>query len=204
MEGTISDKAHKRRGICSPVISSPSATSSGAPLKSNIGGWCKGLSDCLILGPKVSRNIKLVQTPQYHQLQQEKVEEREKELEQQKEMKSMYKMRLERTQNYLRYCLQVAQDNGFLDLIINNKEKQQESVSSSTSIIHATASPQTPPQQQPHSDITCLIHQAKLNGWNIEPHEIREKIYTNGQKITRILTLDITVRSTWCGRPLGY
>ncbi|WMV42227.1 hypothetical protein MTR67_035612 [Solanum verrucosum] len=168
MKGTI----HKRRGMCSPV-SSPSAISSGAPLKSNVGGggWCKGLSDCLILGPKVSRNIKLVQTPQYHHLLQEKVEEREKELEKQKEMKSMYKMRLERTQNYLRYCLQVAQDNGFLELIINNKEKQQESVSSSssTTIIHATASP---PQQQPHSDITYLIHQAKLNGWYIEPHEI--------------------------------
>lgn len=57
--------------MCSPV-SSPSATSSGAPLKSNVGGggWCKSLSDCLILGPKVSRNIKLVQTPQYHHLQQ--------------------------------------------------------------------------------------------------------------------------------------
>ena len=101
------------------------------------------------------------------------MEEREKELEKQKEMKSMYKMRLERTQNYLRYCLQVAQDNGFLELIINNKEKQQESINSSTTIIHATSSPQTPPQQQPHSDITYLIHQAKLNGWYIEPHEVR-------------------------------
>lgn len=66
----------------------------------------------------------------------------------------------------------MAQDNGFLDLIINNKENQQESASSTT-IIHATASPQTPPQQQPHSDITYLIHQAKLNGWYIEPHEVR-------------------------------
>lgn len=72
----------------------------------------------------------------------------------------------------------MAQDNGFLDLIINNKEKQQESVSSSTSIIHASASPQTPPQQQPHSDITYLIHQAKLNGWNIEPHEVIRTIIT--------------------------
>ncbi|XP_059277527.1 serine/threonine-protein kinase STY46-like [Lycium ferocissimum] len=179
MNGTISAKAQKRRGNgspCSPVVakSSPSTqsstTSGGAPVKSNVGGWCKGLGDCLILGPKVSRNIKLAQAPPYYHLQ--KVEEIEKELEQEKEMKSMYKMRLERTQNYLRYCLQVAQDNGFLDLIINNKEKQQESTSPPSAIIHATASPQTPPQQQPHSDITYLIHQAKLNGWYIEPHEI--------------------------------
>lgn len=88
-------------------------------------------------------------------------------------MKTMYKMRLERTQNYLRYCLQVAQDNGFLDLIIkNNKEKQQECTTPPSAIIKATASPQTPPQQQPHSDITDLIQQAKFNGWYIEPHEV--------------------------------
>ncbi|KAK4338609.1 hypothetical protein RND71_043096 [Anisodus tanguticus] len=98
------------------------------------------------------------------------MEEIEKESEQ-KEMKSMYKLRLERTQNYLRYCLQVAQDNGFLDLIINNKEKEEE-FSTTSAMIHASASPKTPPQQQPHSDITYLIHQAKLNGWYIEPHEI--------------------------------
>ncbi|KAM3326955.1 serine/threonine-protein kinase STY17 [Capsicum chacoense] len=179
MEDTISDKIYKKRGICSPVSSSAVTSSTGAPVKSNMsGGWCKGLSDCLILGPKVSRNRKHVQTPQYHHLHQEKIEEKEKELEKQKEMKEMYKMRLERTQNYLRYCLQVAQDNGFLDLIINNnnKEKEQEAAaaasSTTTTILHATASPQTPPQQQPHSDITYLIHQAKLNGWYIEPHEI--------------------------------
>ncbi|KAK4372998.1 hypothetical protein RND71_008382 [Anisodus tanguticus] len=75
MNGTISDKAQKRRGKdspCSPVVakSSPatqsSATSGGALVKSNLDGWCKGLGDCLILGPKVSCNIKLAQAPQYH------------------------------------------------------------------------------------------------------------------------------------------
>ncbi|XP_075103056.1 serine/threonine-protein kinase STY46-like isoform X2 [Nicotiana tabacum] len=180
MNSSISDKTQKKRGNgspCSPMVakSSPatqsSATSGGALVKSNVGGWCKGLGDCLILGPKVSRNNKLAQAPPYHHLPQ--TEETEKELQKQKEMKTMYKMRLERTQNYLRYCLQVAQDNGFLDLIIkNNKEKQQECTTPPSAIIKATASPQTPPQQQPHSDITDLIQQAKFNGWYIEPHEI--------------------------------
>ncbi|XP_075108434.1 serine/threonine-protein kinase STY17-like isoform X3 [Nicotiana tabacum] len=146
MNGTISDKAQKRRGNgspCSPMVakSSPatqsSATSGGALVKSNIGGWCKGLGDCLILGPKVSHNNKLAQAPPYRHLQQ------------------------------------VAQDNGFLDLIINNnKEKQQECTPPPLPIINATTSPQTPPQQQSHSDIKDLIQQAKLNGWYIQPHEI--------------------------------
>ncbi|KAJ6924298.1 hypothetical protein NC652_017548 [Populus alba x Populus x berolinensis] len=37
----------------------------------------------------------------------------------------MYRKRMETTQDYLKYCLQVAQENGFLDLIIQNKDDQQ-------------------------------------------------------------------------------
>ncbi|XP_050273137.1 U-box domain-containing protein 51-like [Quercus robur] len=40
----------------------------------------------------------------------------------------VYRKRMERTQDYLRYCLQIAQENGFLHLIINNKNDQQEGV----------------------------------------------------------------------------
>lgn len=79
MNSSISDKTQKKRGNgspCSPMVakSSPatqsSATSGGALVKSNVGGWCKGLGDCLILGPKVSRNNKLAQAPPYHHLPQ--------------------------------------------------------------------------------------------------------------------------------------
>lgn len=110
-----------------------------------------------------------------------KVAEMEKEVERQKELKGMYKMRLERTQNYLRYCLQVAQDNGFLDLIINNKQKPHQGSSlsqplPSSSSGNGSMSPlvSTPPRPQPlyYSNLAALIDQAKLNGWYIEPHEV--------------------------------
>nr|GMD84022.1 serine/threonine-protein kinase STY17-like [Ipomoea batatas] len=138
-------------------------------------GWCKGLTDCIILGP--NNGSRYHSTAPTNATHRQLVTEMEKEVERQKELKGMYKMKLERTQNYLRYCLQVAQENGFLDFIINNKQKsQQEVASSSSTICNGSMSPviSTPPTPQPlyYSNLEALIHQAKLNGWYIEPHEI--------------------------------
>lgn len=102
-----------------------------------------------------------------------KVEELHKEVKKEKELKSMYKIRLERTQDYLKYCLQVAQDNGFLNHIINKKDNPQESSpTSSSAIVQASTNPQTPPNVQQNTNLLALIEQAKLNGWYIDPHEV--------------------------------
>lgn len=57
-----------------------------------------------------------------------KVADLEREIQSQKEHRLMYRKRMKRTQDYLRYCLQIAQENGFLHLIINNKDDKQEGV----------------------------------------------------------------------------
>lgn len=105
-----------------------------------------------------------------------KVEELQKEVKKEKELKNMYKMRLERTQDYLKYCLQVAQDNGFLNLILNKKDNPQESSSpspsTSSAIIQASTNPQTPPTVQQKNNLSALIEQAKLNGWYIDHQEV--------------------------------
>lgn len=102
-----------------------------------------------------------------------KVAELENKFAKERELRLMYRKRMERTQDYLRYCLQVAQENGFLDLILHNKD-------------HAdfvnNASPQLPTsplhlhqhQHQHHqpSDLDTLIDQSKLNGWYINPDEV--------------------------------
>lgn len=96
-----------------------------------------------------------------------KVEEIDKEVEKQKELKDMYKMRLEKTQDFVKYCLQVAQDNGFLDLILNKDKADQDFLISPTS----TISPQI--SSPSHSLLAPLIKQAKINGWYIHPQEVR-------------------------------
>lgn len=101
-----------------------------------------------------------------------KVGEVDKELQQEKELKGMYRMRLERTQGFLKYCLQVAQDNGFLDLILNNKDKDHDQLSFSTTITRSSISPPSPYPAQFHPDLGALQHQAKMNGWYIDPQEV--------------------------------
>ncbi|CAK9188426.1 unnamed protein product [Ilex paraguariensis] len=143
--------------------------------------WCKGLNDCMVMGSIV---------PQHEQPQnlEQQVAELEKELQKQKELRALYRLKLERTQDYLRYCLQMAQDNGFLDLLINIKENQQECLLSSS-----TTSPPMPPLMKHRSDLAPLIDQAKMNGWHIEPHEIELH-----EKVAQGSTADV-YKGTWRG-----
>lgn len=97
-----------------------------------------------------------------------KVTELEQEVQKQKEIRSMHQMRMERTQDYSRYCLQIAQDNGFLDLLSNNKSP----VSREVVLNITTISPQLPAPVSHQSDLGLLINQAKLNGWFIDPIEV--------------------------------
>ena len=87
-----------------------------------------------------------------------KVVELEGEVEKQKELRIAYRKRMERTQDYLRHCLQIAQENGFLELIVQNKE--------------ATPTPQMPNPTNVDSELASLIDMAKLNGWYISPDEV--------------------------------
>lgn len=97
----------------------------------------------------------------------------EKEVKKQTELRVMYKKRMERTQEYLRYCLEVAQENGILDLILHNKGEIPQSPSpASADDIDTTPSSilTTPPIH--HSDLQAIIHQAKFNGWYIDAAEV--------------------------------
>ncbi|OMO86459.1 hypothetical protein COLO4_21121 [Corchorus olitorius] len=136
-------------------------------------------NDCLGMGSVVSTSPQ--PQPQQQRLQrptsnlEQQVTELEKEVQKQKEIRSMYKKRMERTQDYLRYCLQIAQENGFLDHIINSKHPI------SPNLFNLNASPQTPspsPSPSPsflfnQSDLGMLINQARMNGWYIDPYEIQ-------------------------------
>lgn len=123
------------------------------------------------------------------------MEEIDKELQKQKEMKGMYKMRLERTQLFLKYCLQVAQDNGFLDLILN-KDKDQEFLLSPTITQSSINTPQIPSPGQSHPDLAPLINQAKISGWYIDPQEViffffdfflQFSFYHNNSRLVKVL-----------------
>ncbi|KAK4412676.1 hypothetical protein Salat_2914700 [Sesamum alatum] len=88
-------------------------------------------------------------------------------------MKDMYKTRLEKTQVFLKNCLQVAQDNGFLELMILNKDKlDQDYFSLSPTITTLTPQFPSPPPQFHHPHLDPIIRQAKINGWYIHPQEI--------------------------------
>ncbi|KAH7574435.1 hypothetical protein JRO89_XS03G0295600 [Xanthoceras sorbifolium] len=124
-----------------------------------------------------------------------KVEDLTLEVEKQKELRIMYRKRMERTQDYLRYCLQIAQDNGFLELMINNKEDQHQSLLPSN-LNNINASPQLPirsPSHQNNSYLSVTIDQAKMNGWYINPNEIELQ-----EKIGRGSTAEI-YRGIWRG-----
>ncbi|KAL0323719.1 UNVERIFIED_CONTAM: Serine/threonine-protein kinase STY46 [Sesamum calycinum] len=148
-------------------------------------GFCRRISDCIVMGPAASHRVDQKQhaTEKLDQLV-EQVEEIEKALQKQKEVKDMYKMRLEKTQVFLKYCLQVAQDNGFLELIVNKDKDEDLSLSPTTPTHSTTLTPQlspSPPQFHPH--LAPLIRQAKINGWYIDPQEI-EILYLSAQGST--------------------
>ncbi|XP_040364578.1 serine/threonine-protein kinase STY46 [Rosa chinensis] len=123
---------------------------------------------------------------------EQQVAELEKKLAKEKELRMMYIKKLERTQDYLRYCLQVAQENGFLDLVLHNKD-HADTVNNAT----GNTSPQLPTtplhQHHPPSDLDALIDQAKLNGWFINTDEIEFE-----EKIGQGSTAQI-YKATWHG-----
>ncbi|KAL0394211.1 UNVERIFIED_CONTAM: putative serine/threonine-protein kinase/receptor [Sesamum latifolium] len=135
-------------------------------------GFCRRISDCIVMGPAASHRVDDQKQHATEKIDQQ-VEEIEKALQKQKEVKDMYK-RLEKTQVFLKYCLQVAQDNGFLELILNKDKLDQDLSLSPTITTHSTTlTPQlSPSPTQFHPHLAPLIRQAKINGWYIHPQEI--------------------------------
>ncbi|KAM1118695.1 hypothetical protein ACFX2I_042976 [Malus domestica] len=152
-------------------IVATNTTTATAPATST--GCCLGINGC-----SSSESVNVVpmsQHPTIYKLEQQLEQKVLKE----KQLRIMYKKRLERTQDYLRYCLQVAQDNGFLNLIHNYKDTGPQPCPPSSNVVTPNAGPQFSTTQQHHSsDLAAVIDQAQLNGWYIHPEEIEfeEKI----------------------------
>ncbi|KAH8504601.1 hypothetical protein H0E87_012009 [Populus deltoides] len=125
-----------------------------------------------------------------------KVADLEREVLKQKELRIMYRKRMETTQDYLKYCLQVAKENGFLDLIIQNKDDQQgikDALPTNIVSPRITSPHQLPTQVPQLPNLAFTIDQAKMNGWYIESHEIEFQ-----EKIGQGSTADI-YRAIWRG-----
>ncbi|XP_044463257.1 serine/threonine-protein kinase STY46-like [Mangifera indica] len=162
----------------SPVSSSLAKQEKGNNKGQKPRGCCRGMHDCIKMGSAVSTDQSHRQQRQHRQHHQstseleQQVEELKKELQKQKELRMIYRKRMERTQDYLRHCLQIAQDNGLLELMTHNKQEQHDQCLLDYNTPDVNASPQPPTPLHPHSDLTALINQAKINGWYINPNEI--------------------------------
>ncbi|XP_048134041.1 probable serine/threonine-protein kinase DDB_G0267514 [Rhodamnia argentea] len=179
------------------VQSSPLKRGSPAP-RWRWGGLCCRFDDSMSMGSPVSTGHRKQQQTSVSRLVRQ-VEELEKEVQKERELRTVYKKRMERTQDYLRYCLQTAKDNGFLQLIVrqkrhdddkqsstnnnnnssddsnisNNNSNQGEEVLLSPQLYNGTGSPQflTTTLVETRSDVSIVADQARINGWLIEPHE---------------------------------
>ncbi|KAK9273915.1 hypothetical protein L1049_018727 [Liquidambar formosana] len=184
--GSVQQKKATLFGSCQ---SSPAATApakQGKPTSScQSGVCCRGFYDCM--GTNISHNSH--QNPS--KLEQQ-VTHLEKEVEKQKELLAMTMVKLGTTQEYLRYCLQTAQQNGFLELIIKNEDDQQD-CSLSYDIDNLNSSPRIPTPVPQHADLAALIDKAKMNGWYIDPHEIELQ-----EQVAQGSTANI-YRGTWRG-----
>ncbi|XP_058078660.1 serine/threonine-protein kinase STY13-like [Magnolia sinica] len=108
----------------------------------------------------------------------------QRQLNQEREQKEMIKAKLEMMHDYLKYCLQIAQEKGFMDLIVNFARQSP----LSTDFISTLQPTMTVDQH-----LSSITNQAKMNGWFIEPHEIELH-----EKVGQGSTADI-YRATWRG-----
>lgn len=107
-------------------------------------------------------------------------------MQKQTELRVMYRKRMERTQDYLRYCLHVAQENGILDRIAHSKGELQQSP---ISLYNASPQILTPVHHHPH--LEAIVDQAKINGWYIHPTEVSMyslcyRIYISKNESTKV------------------
>jgi hypothetical protein len=157
------------------------------PLQTSIGfhvkfleflDWTKLVSLAKVPSPRPTRP-KLLYVALRSLVSVLKVADLEREVLKQKELRIMYRKRMETTQDYLKYCLQVAKENGFLDLIIQNKDDQQgikDALPTNIVSPRITSPHQLPTQVPQLPNLAFTIDQAKMNGWYIESHEVRPPV----------------------------
>ncbi|CAN6217838.1 unnamed protein product [Urochloa humidicola] len=102
------------------------------------------------------------------------------ELERQRDLKETYKSRLESTQGYLRFCLEVAQDHGFLHLLSDSaqqpdhsphRDAEAEPGTPAAADVDDEDEPATsPPPCDPYLAATRDL--AVQHGWSITPDEV--------------------------------
>jgi serine/threonine-protein kinase TNNI3K len=98
------------------------------------------------------------------------------ELGRQRDLKETYKARLESTQGYLRFCLEVAQEHGFLHLISDDSAQQQQQRSPHRD---AEAEPGKTADDdddvdEPVDPYLVATHDlAVRHGWSVTPDEVK-------------------------------
>ncbi|KAL6846495.1 hypothetical protein ACP4OV_023943 [Aristida adscensionis] len=125
------------------------------------------------------------------------------ELQRQRDLKETYKARLESTQGYLRFCLEVAQEHGFLHLISDNAPPQHDAGGQPASTAgddDDVDEDDDEAEKTPPGDCECDPYLAATrdlavqHGWSVEPDEQIEL----HEVIGRGTTADIH-RATWRG-----
>ncbi|XP_047306647.1 serine/threonine-protein kinase STY46-like [Impatiens glandulifera] len=158
------------------------------------GGCCRGFPDCLVIGSIISYGKTRTNQPPSTSKFDLKVEELEKEVQKQRELKTVYKARLARAQEYMKYYLQVAKENGFLQLILpatGSSIKHEDVVDNHDQNHNIIVNRQT--ETVIYRDLESVIRLAKANGWHIDPSEIELH-----SKVARGSTSDI-YKGTWRG-----
>jgi hypothetical protein len=114
------------------------------------------------------------------------------ELGRQRDLKETYKARLESTQGYLRFCLEVAQERGFMHLISDSAQPQQHSphrdadsetapTAAGDDVDDEDEPAETPPPCDPYLAATRGL--AVEHGWSVAPEEVRRSIKNSRQNM---------------------
>ena len=113
------------------------------------------------------------------------------ELGRQRDLTETYKARLESTQGYLRFCLEVAQERGFLHLISDSAQQHSTHRGADSETAPAAAGDddaddedepsETPPRCDPYLAATRGL--AVEHGWSVAPEEVRRSIKNSPQML---------------------
>jgi hypothetical protein len=107
------------------------------------------------------------------------------ELGRQRDLKETYKARLESTQGYLRFCLEVAQEHGFLHLISDGAPPHGDAEAEPATTVDAQEAGDPSEEPAPPCDpyLAATRDLAVQHGWSVAPDEvINDKSPTRSNK----------------------
>lgn len=107
------------------------------------------------------------------------------ELGRQRDLKETYKARLESTQGYLRFCLEVAQEHGFLHLISDGAPPHGDAEAEPATTVDAQEAGDPSEAPAPPCDpyLAATRDLAVQHGWSVAPDEvINDKSPTRSNK----------------------